>query len=683
MPKASWHNALPSRGRLSSGLRAPLLMLIVLASAAAGREHRDLVRILQAGRVDVAAIESTGTVVNRIEGDRQVVAEATAAEQRALTAAGFEVELITPDIDEVYHRNAATRSRDAWYMPFEQFRDTMATIAVNNPSFTRLETLGCSVEGRPLLAMKFSDNPDVNEPEPEVHLEANIHGDEAITFAVFVELVKYLAAGYGSDTLLTRLVDEREIWVVPLVNPDGYVAERRYNALDADLNRNWGWMWGNSAAPGTSPMSEPETRSFFAHLLRHPVVLNASYHAGDVFLAYPWSYNEYDTIPDKPEADFLSQRYSSYNGYDYGQGAVGMYPFNGAAKDLEYAWGSITWSVEINYQKWPDAAEIVPTFEENRAAILELCRLAGRGIRGTVRDAGTGAPLAARVELDPGGVPSYTCPELGDFHRFCLPGTYELTFASPGYRDTSIAVTVPAAGDSTAVVDVTLTPDGSFPGSGFRVVYSRFVSTESNRTLPIRALGQRDGDAYRVDGGKYLCIDMLRPVRDRPGADLTVYRCGGSGSVTVKGAVDWTGPWTAIGTATGDETDLDLAATPLDSARYLYFEGTSAFHLDAVTTAGTGAIGGREPGTTDRGPVVRVAGNPGRGRLVFSVSGCPDATGLAVLDAAGRLVRLVPLDTGAATWDGCDRRGRPVAPGVYFARTDDPAGPVARAVLVR
>ncbi len=654
-----------------------------LASTPAG-PARDFILITGVDRAAIPALEQSGVVINGIS-EEGIRAEATETQQARLLSLGYGISIITPRIDELYGRNAETMSHDAWYMPYTHFRDTMITIAENNSSFIKLETLGYSVDNRLLLAMKFSDNPGTNETEPEVHFEANIHGDEAITFAVFVEMVKYLASSYGTDTLVTRLIDEREIWIVPLVNPDGYEDETRYNGNGVDLNRNWGWMWGEAHRPGNSPMSEPETRALTAHLWRHPVVLDASYHSGTVFLAYPWSYTYHDTIPDKPHVHFLSGRYCSHNGYAYGQGAVHMYPFSGAAKDLEYAWGSLTWSIEIHGHKWPIADSIVPTFNLNRDAMLELWHQVGKGIHGTVTDAATGMPVHAQVWVGPGNMPGYTCPELGDYHRFYLPGTYSLTFRAPGYRDTTVSpVVVPATGDSAVTIGTQLTPDDSAPLFGFRVVYNRHVaSTSSNHTYPTSALGPHDAQAFKLDDGKYICIDMFKPVIDQPGNDLTVYRSGGSAGALVEGASDWTGPWTTIGTAVNAQTAFDLASVPLDSVRFLKLTATGTFYFDAVEGVNYTGIA-EPPGPQSAAPLVlRLSGNPSAGPVRFSLNRRPDGSPqLLIHDATGRMVRQVVVTSARPIWDRLDEAGRQAPAGVYFARLSGPGGPAALPVIL-
>ena len=106
--------------------------------------------------------------------------------------------------------------------------------------------------------------------------EGGIHGDEKIGWAVAFEMLKYMVANHNSDTLVTRLIDTRELWFHPMYNPDGYDTNpaRRYNGNNVDLNRNWGWMWGWEYNMGDAPFSEPENRAVLDHILRHP-----EYHA--------------------------------------------------------------------------------------------------------------------------------------------------------------------------------------------------------------------------------------------------------------------------------------------------------------------------------------------------------------------------------------------------------------------
>ncbi len=667
---------------LSVLIVAVALLFFGVAISAQADAHRDLIRISGVHPDQIQDIELLGVVLNGIEHGN-IIAEAGCDQEAQLGKMGYSVELITHNIDEVYCKNSKTFTPYAWYMPYTHYRDTMVTIAQNNSSFIRLETLGYSASSRQILIMKFSDNPNIHENEPGVHFEANIHGDEAITFANHMEMVKYLASNYGTDTLVTRLINEREIWIAPLVNPDGYEGHHRRNNNNVDLNRNWGWTWGDASAPGASPMSEPESRAFLYHFWRHPVVLDASYHSGTEYISYPWSYQRYDSIPEKRLVHFLSQRYSSYNSYPYGQGATGMYPFNGSTKDYDYGTsGTMSWSIEIHITKWPDASQIVPTFNLNRGAMLELAHHGAQGIHGIITDAVTGRPVHAQVWVSPCNWPSFNDTALGDYHRFYLPGTYEVTFRSPGYCDTTVSdVIVPNSGDSAVTVNVQLTPDINVPLFGFRVVYNRYVSTSSNHTYPNSALGEHDGQAFQLESGKYVCIDMDKPIHDQTGVDFTVYRSSGSGSATVQGANSWLGQWVNIGTANSPETSFDLSSTSLDSVRYLKLTASGTFYFDAIE--GVNYTGIEEQNKTLQSIPLsfHLKPNPCAGPVRFSFNRKPEQN-LLIYAPTGRLVRTL-APSKILVWNRLDNSNRPVPAGVYFARLDHSNASPVRVIIAR
>ena len=144
-----------------------------------------------------------------------------------------------------------------------------------------------TIEGRPIWVYKISSSPDEDNGHPEIFFNAYIHAREAITFEVAYDLASYLVSGYGSDPRATNIVDTRQIYIQPVVNPDGV----EYNALTnpngggmwrknrrdngdgsfgIDLNRNFDFHWGTRGVqweprsqtyPGPSAASEPETQA--------------------------------------------------------------------------------------------------------------------------------------------------------------------------------------------------------------------------------------------------------------------------------------------------------------------------------------------------------------------------------------------------------------------------------------
>jgi hypothetical protein len=657
----------------------PVLLLTICALGAT--PSRDLVRLINADRNYVRTVEATGAWVNYVDRSG-VVAEATADQQQQLKNLGYVVRIITPDISGIYERNFA--GSDGRYLTYSEFIDTMALIAQNNPTICKLETLGTSYNGNLLLAMKVSDQPQLHENEPIVHFEGGIHGDEKIGWAICFELLKYLVRNYGTDTLVTRLIDTREIYIIPMYNPDGYIRSSRYNGNSVDLNRNWGWMWGDESSQGAYPFSEPENRAVLNHILDNPASIFVSYHAGTTFISHPWSYcySYQNTIPELSLIQFLSARYDYWTRYTYGQGCDSMYPINGSTKDFDYGYGMMGWSIEVHLQKTPPASEIDPCFNLNLPAMLEFIHRAGQGIHGTVTDARTGLPVPCQVWVQPANWLSYNHPQTGDFHRFYLPGTYNLTFRAPGYRDTTIEdVVVPGTGDSSVTVAVQLVPDSSAPLFAFRHIYNTFVNPSTNRTYPIRALGPRDDSAFLLDNGKTICLDLNRPVYNRTGADLIVYRAAGTGSAQVQGAHSWQGPWTTIGTANAVQTELDIGAAGLDSVRYLKLTASGQFYLDAIE--GVNNVGISQCPLDDcRVPLLRITPNPARGRVMFALSHQPATPiRLEITDPAGRRVRTFDLADRRLVWNGTDTDGKPVPAGVYFVRRSD--APATRLLMVK
>jgi hypothetical protein len=291
------------------------------------------------------------------------------------------------------------------------------------------------------------------------------------------------------------------------------------------------------------------------------------------------------TPPEQNLIQYLSAGYSDWTGYPYGQGSIGMYPINGCTKDYDYGCGGeIAWSVEVCYIKTPHPDSIDVVFERDRPAMLGLMDEAEKGIHGQVTDSLTGEPLYALIYVGPSDWLSYSCPVNGDFHRFYLPGTYDVTVFCPGYEPKTMwDVVVPAdVPDSSVYLDIQLMPNADLPVYATRMIGSRYVNSSSNLTYPVWALGPHDSQAYRLDGTKWIVLAFDFPIRNGPGNDLSIYRSSGSGSATVKVGNDWRGNWQTIGTANSAIHEFDIGTVGLDSVCYVRLEASSQFMLDAV-----------------------------------------------------------------------------------------------------
>jgi hypothetical protein len=277
----------------------------------------------------------------------------------------------------------------------------------------------------------------------------------------------------------------------------------------------------------------------------------------------------------------------------------------------------------------------------------------------------TGLPVHAQVWVSPANWPSFTDATLGDFHRFYLPGTYNVTFRAPGYRDTTLTgVVVPASGDSSVTLDVQLTPDAAAPLFAYRVVYcySEPSSYDAEPRANI-AIGPHDGVAYPLTTGRRFCFDMERQVHNVTGTDITVFRPTGSGTATVKGSNSWQGPWTTLGTANSAQSSFDIGSAGLDSVRYIELTSSGTFNVDAIEGVNdyVGVTEGKVPVTSVQFPVLR-ASSPSHGRVRFTLDSQPPAgTRLVIRDATGRLVYTLSIQRPSLISPAA------MPAGVYFA----------------
>jgi hypothetical protein len=339
------------------------------------------------------------------------------------------------------------------YHSYAELTADLAAWATAYPTITEVVSIGQSHEGREIWAIKITDSPDIEEPEPEIQWIGCHHGDETISVEVPYYMAEYLLENYGSDQQVTWLVDNREIWIIPMLNPDGHTAGSRYNALGIDLNRNYLCPCGCNPGTAFSGVESSALRNFNVGM--NPVT-SLTFHSGAVYVNYLWDYT-YDPTPDEPMIITLSNGYASYCGYPVTNGAD-WYIVHGSCQDWCYETrGEIDWTIELSNTKDPPAPQIDPIFAENLGAMLYLARHSGHGIRGTVTDSETGEPLAATISIPEIGKDVHTDPDVGDYHRMVESGTYTVVASVDGYAPVT-AYNITANLDTFVVVDFEMEP---------------------------------------------------------------------------------------------------------------------------------------------------------------------------------------------------------------------------------
>jgi hypothetical protein len=220
-------------------------------------------------------------------------------------------------------------SADSAYHNYAEMTQELNQIAADHPTIARLTTIGTSYEGRALYALKISDNVATDENEPEVLYNAHQHAREHLTVEMALYLANMYTNDYGTDSRVTNVVNAREIWILPDVNPDGgeydiatgsyrsWRKNRQPNsgstAAGTDLNRNWGYNWGccggSSGSPssetyrGPSAFSAPETTAF-RNFVNSRVVngtqqikVNIDFHTYSQLILWPFGYTTAATAP--------------------------------------------------------------------------------------------------------------------------------------------------------------------------------------------------------------------------------------------------------------------------------------------------------------------------------------------------------------------------------------------------
>lgn len=381
-----------------------------------------------------------------------------------LRARGFSVRWL-PEVREEhvaldeYHENAQIEAEFiAW--------------AAAYPNLFTYQSIGNSVQGRPLWFAKISDNVTVDEAEIEVKYISSMHGDELTGLENCIKLIDTLLTGYGTDAELTELVDDYEIWIMPLMNPDGRdvgTLGQRFNANGADLNRDFpDRVWDST---NTTAGREIETAHVMNFTSSRNFVLSANFHGGEIVENYPWDSNYngasvYSPTPEQTLFAHLALTYSlqnptMYNSADFENGITNgaeWYHVSGGMQDWNYVWmGCKETTIEISHNKSGPESALDSLWNENRQSMINYLLEAREGVRGIVTDAESGNPVRASIMLAAITYVTYSSALHGEYFRILRPGTYSLTFSAPGYVSQTVNGVSVVDGTPT-VLDIQLNP---------------------------------------------------------------------------------------------------------------------------------------------------------------------------------------------------------------------------------
>ncbi|WP_406197858.1 MULTISPECIES: M14 family metallopeptidase [unclassified Streptomyces] len=366
---------------------------------------------------DRTALQQAGVTVDEADS-HGVVVSGRADQIKKLKTLGYDVTPLgavpdrSADADDV--RLYDFPSGDSRYHNYAEMTSEINSLVSANSSIASRRVIGTSYQGRNIVAIKISDNVASDEAEPEVLFTHHQHAREHLTVEMALYLLRELTSDYGSDSRVTSMVNNREIWIVPDLNPDGgeydiatgsYRSWRKNrqpnsgsSAVGTDLNRNWAYRWGccggssGSASSdtyrGASAESAPEVK-VVADFVRSRIVGGAQqikagvdFHTYSELVLWPFGYTYSDTTTgmtadDRNAFAAVGQKMAASNGYTAEQ-ASDLYITDGSIDD--WLWGNqkiFSYTFEMYPRSggggfYPPDEVIERETSRNRDAVLQL-----------------------------------------------------------------------------------------------------------------------------------------------------------------------------------------------------------------------------------------------------------------------------------------------------------------------
>jgi carboxypeptidase T len=382
-------------------------------------------------------------------------------------------ELVNRGYDvKVSETKGVTAGPDQEYKNPEEIETFLKEIHARYKDLTKLVSIGKSLEGRNIWAIKISDDPETNDlTEPSVLFNSMHHAREIMTPEVSIDIIESLLQDYDSNAEVKKWINNAQIWVIPMFNVDGnnkmwnfdsYWRKNTRGGYGVDLNRNYpsGWNSCNGSSGsqssqtyrGPNPASEPETQAMMAFIKDVRPVFDISYHAYSELVIYPYGCGDRRT-QTKEVVEKIGKKVASLLDYEPGTAWELLYNADGGDIDWMYeAYQVIPFVIELNsrrqgfhpkYSKWRDK-----TVEKNRVGWQYLLkRVFESGVRGIVStEQGTLSDYSIEVNKVMNGekkfFQNYVGHKTGAFHLVLNPGTYSLNIKSGGKSLTTQEVTI-------------------------------------------------------------------------------------------------------------------------------------------------------------------------------------------------------------------------------------------------
>ncbi|MDR0205662.1 MAG: PKD domain-containing protein [Bacteroidales bacterium] len=531
--------------------------------------------------------------------------------------------ILAPEELNMLDFEAIQQCRNDWnyYPTYQGYLDMMTQFATDYPELCRLVEFGTSVQNRKLLACVISKNVNEREAEPQVFWSSSMHGDELTGYVLTLRFIDYLLSNYGTNERVTYLLDNIEIWINPIANPDGTFKgsggtvndATRNNANGKDLNRNYpDDTYSGNVPPGFGPLQK-ETNAFIALQQAQSFNLSVNIHGGVEVANYPWD-NKITATADHEWWKYVCREYVDTvhfhkPNYMKGTGVSGnqngivwgwqWYQVYGGRQDYaNYYDQTREFCLEISNDKTPSASQLPSYWDGHYRSFLNYTQQALYGIQGVVTNACTGEPLHAKISLPNDIHNSYamTDPGVGFYARYLKAGTYTVTFSVDDYIPQTVTFTV--ADKQKIVQNIELTPlEGTLPTPEFT---AELTSIQANQTVFFLDLSENKPTSWdwSFEGGIPATSEEQNPtvVYKNPGTysvELVAKNCFGEDTITKENYITVT------------ETDLPIADFTANPTQINSGETVSFTNLSQNATAWEWFFEGGTPQTsTEENPIV-------------------------------------------------------------------------------
>lgn len=284
------------------------------------------------------------------------------------------------------------------YHTYQELTDELHSLQINHSDIMTLTSIGKTYEGRDIWMVKLSDNVNQEETEPGVLFMAAHHGNERPGIEICLFFIRYIVENYNNNSIpeVQDAINNTQIFLIPMVNPDGVMADTRKNcapnygpfgysssitSYGVNLNRNYDDPWflaflfpiryylpiilsdSSFNYRGPYPFSENETKAVKNFAEAHTFSISISYHSYGEFIIYPWMHTTKQT-PDESLFRSVGENISIINSYNLFVKKDRLIPLYGGTLGTSENWlyrekNTLAYTIEVCSEPRPTNPQLV------------------------------------------------------------------------------------------------------------------------------------------------------------------------------------------------------------------------------------------------------------------------------------------------------------------------------------